>query len=171
MEIRFAHDPRGESFTHIRRVDGVTLGLPSYSRKWRVPHDLAHAVTERELGWAGGVFGCIAAGGVFDNMVVLQGKLRHDARAHSKRVFRSAKRSIGVAECLAGVLHHAVEQRTGTPLAEAREAWGVLREDPFPWPDNGIHDATDLLRELDEQWCSGADLDFTWPEHLRAGTA
>ncbi|MBB4687689.1 hypothetical protein [Amycolatopsis jiangsuensis] len=167
MEIHFRHDPRGESYTRIRRVDGVVLGLPSYSRKWRVPHDLAHAVAERELGWGGGVFGCIAAGGVFDNMVVLRGKTRHDARVRSQRVFRSAKRSIGVAECLSGVLHHAVEHRLGTPLAEAREAWGVLREDSFPWQDSEIRDATDRLRELAGVWSGGADLDFHWPERLR----
>jgi hypothetical protein len=66
MRLTFQHDPRGESLTVIQRSDGAVFTL--YSRKHRVPHDLAHAVTERELRLADGVFGCIAAGVVFDSM-------------------------------------------------------------------------------------------------------
>ncbi len=73
MHISFHHAPRGESEARIRRQDGVVLILPSYSRKFRVPHDLAHAAAERELGLGGGVFGCIAAGAVFDNMRIADG--------------------------------------------------------------------------------------------------
>lgn len=60
--------------------------LPSYSRTHRVPHDLAHAVAEREFGRADGVFGSIAAGAVFDNMRVIAGRPRHDAAARGRRV-------------------------------------------------------------------------------------
>ncbi|GAA1596402.1 hypothetical protein GCM10009804_61140 [Kribbella hippodromi] len=61
MELTFQHDPRGESLTLIRRADGAVFTLSSYSRKWRVPHDLSHAVTERELGIPDGIVGAIAA--------------------------------------------------------------------------------------------------------------
>ncbi|MEV6896265.1 hypothetical protein [Amycolatopsis sp. NPDC051372] len=98
MDLVFMHDPRGETFTRITRGDGVVLGLPSYSRKYRVPHDLAHAAVERSLELSGGIFGCIEAGGVFDNMTVLQGKPRHDARARSQRILKAASGSIAVAE-------------------------------------------------------------------------
>ena len=37
MRIVFHHDPRGECVARIYRNDGVTMELPSYSRKWTVP--------------------------------------------------------------------------------------------------------------------------------------
>jgi len=77
----FTRAARGESITTIYRGGGVVVELPSYSRKHRVPHDLAHAVAEREFGLAGGVFGSIAAGAMFDNMRMPAGRPRHDAAA------------------------------------------------------------------------------------------
>ncbi|WP_336159846.1 hypothetical protein [Amycolatopsis sp. VC5-11] len=169
MRITFHHASRGESVARVRRGDGVTLVLPSYSRKWRVPHDLAHAAAERELRLGGGVFGCIAAGAVFDNMRVTEGKPRHDAKARSAKILRSAKRSIGIAEVMAGVIHEAVEQRLPIPFEQAREGWGALAQDPFPWTDADITRATDTLRELDRQWqASPNPLEFDWPDSLRA---
>ncbi|WP_328605032.1 hypothetical protein OG943_34100 [Amycolatopsis sp. NBC_00345] len=168
MDITFEHDPRGECFARIRRRDGLVLGLPSFSRKFRVPHDLAHAVTERALGLGGGVFGCIAAGAVFGNMRVLEGKPRHDAKARSERVLKAAKRSIGVAECLSGVLHEAVEHGRQLRFSVARETWGILEQDPFPYSEREIRSASEKLHELAEVWqTSGEPLEFSWPERLR----
>lgn len=170
VDLVFEHDPRGETFTRITREDGVVLGLPSYSRKFRVPHDLAHAAVERSLGLPGGIFGCIAAGGVFDNMSVLQGKPRHDARERSRRVLKAASGSIAVAESLVGVLHHAVEHRRRPPFAAAREAWGVIRAEPYPFGDADIRGAVELLAELVDVWSRQAEpLEFRWPSRLRAG--
>lgn len=168
MLLRFRHDPRGESVTWLRRDDGAEFLLHSYSRKWRVPHDLSHAVVERELGLAGGVFGCIASGVVFDSMTHVKGRLRHDSKARSTRILRAATRSIGTAEVLAGVVHHAVEKRQPTPYAPARNAWGIIERAPFPYADADIARATDTLRELGEQWnASPEPLDFDWPRKLR----
>lgn len=169
MLITFHHDPRGESAAWIHRGDGVVLILPSYSRKWRVPHDIAHAAVERELGLRGGVFGCIAAGVVFDNMRVTEGRPRHDAKARSAKILRAAKQSIGVAEVMAGAIHEAVERRLPAPFTLAREGWGTLAQDPFPWTGADITRATDTLRELDGQWqASPNPLEFSWPDSLRA---
>ena len=145
------------------------VDLPSYSRKFRVPHDIAHAVTERELGMSQGVFGSIAAGAVFENMRVVSGRPRHDARAISARVLRANARALAAAEALSGVLHHAVEDRGPTPRELLREAWGVISAEPFPWTDAEVTSATDVLREFDERWCAlAADgtLDFDWPRRL-----
>lgn len=147
VRIVFHHVPHGESVAWIHRQDRVVLILPSYSRKFRVPHDLAHVATERELGLGGGVFGCIAAGAVFDNMRVAEGRPRHDAKARSARILKAAKRSIGVAEVLAGIIHEAVEQQHPTPLRRAREGWGVLEQNAFPWTEADIARATDTLRD------------------------
>lgn len=167
--IEFRHAPRGESLAWIHRPDGVMLLLPSYSRKFRVPHDIAHAVTERELGLAQGVFGSIAAGAVFENMRVASGRPRHDARAISARVLRANSRALSVAEALSGVMHHVVEHRQPTRRALLREAWGVISAEPFPWTDADIESATEALRGFDERWCAldaDATLEFDWSRGL-----
>lgn len=167
--VEFRRAPRGESQAWVHRPDGVVVWLPSYSRKWRVPHDLAHAVTERELGLARGVFGSIAAGAVFENMRVVSGRPRHDARVVSARVLRANGRALTTAEVLAGVLHQAVEHRRPVPQSAAREAWGVVNQDPFPWTVADITRAADTLRALSERWSTltAADaLEFDWPQRL-----
>ena len=97
--------------TLIRRADGAEFTLSSYSRKHRVPHDLAHAVTERELGMPDGIFGCIAAGAMFGSMQQTAGKKRYDAKTRSTRILKAAN-SIGISEVITSVLHEAV-RRTG----------------------------------------------------------
>ena len=168
MELTFQHDPRGESLTLIRRADGAVFTLSSYTRKWRVPHDLSHAVTERELGIADGIFGAIAAGAVFSTMNQIEGKTRYDAKVRSARILKAAK-GIGISEAIAAVIHAAVEHRLPTPYADVHESWGVISQDPCPYPDASIDRATTVLRELDEQWTTSPEpLEFPWPTKLRA---
>jgi hypothetical protein len=171
MHLTFLHDPRGgESVTVIRRADGAEFELFSYSRKHRVPHDLAHAVTERELGMPDGIFGCIAAGAVFDSMVQTAGKKRHDAKLRSARILKSPN-SIGISEGLSSVFHLAVEKDQPTPYAGVREMWGVSRADPCPYTDTEIDRTTETLRELSQLWQASSDpLVFPWPGALQART-
>jgi hypothetical protein len=169
MRLEFHHVPRGESLTRVHRSDGVVLLLPSFSRKHRVPHDIAHAVTERELRIGTGVFGCIAAGGVFDNMSVAEGKPKRTAKNHSDTVLTSAGRSLSLAEVMAGAIHHFVEHREPVSVAMARSAWGSIAESPFPWQDKEVVTAYKTLQALDAEWASSTDpLVFEWPERLRA---
>lgn len=168
MQLTFQHDPRGESLTLIRRADGAVFTLTSYSRKWRVPHDLAHAVTERELGIADGIFGVIAAGAVFATMTQLEGKTRYDAKVRSDRILKAAK-GVGISEAIAAVIHEAVEKRRPAPYAEVRESWGVISQDPCPYSDEEIDRATTVLRELGDQWSASPEpLEFPWPARLVA---
>ena len=168
MHLTFQHDPRGESLTLIRRADGAVFKLTSYTRKWRVPHDLSHAVTERELGVADGIFGVIAAGAVFSTMTQIEGKARYDAKVRSDRILKAAK-GVGISEAIAAVIHEAVEKRRPTPYAEVRESWGVISQDPCPYPNEDIDRATTVLRELGEQWSATPEpLQFPWPTRLRA---
>ncbi|RZT20084.1 hypothetical protein EV649_3226 [Kribbella sp. VKM Ac-2569] len=168
MHLTFQHDPRGESLTLIRRADGAVFTLSSYTHKWRVPHDLSHAVTERELGIADGIFGVIAAGAVFATMTQIEGKKRHDAKVRSARILKAAK-GVGISEAIAAVIHEAVEKRQATPYAAVRESWGVISQDPCPYLDEDIERATTVLRELGEQWgASSEPLEFPWPARLCA---
>jgi hypothetical protein len=175
MRITFRRAPRGESIATIYRGDGVVLELPSYSRKHRVPHDLAHAVAEREFGLSDGVYGSIAGGAVFDNMRVVSGRTRHDAAVRSKEILRANKSALTVAEIMAGVLHHAVESPKGfVATAEVRHDWGIVRVEPFPWSDDQVNAAVEQLRGLADRWDElGPEegLDFLWPDRLRSTLA
>ncbi|MFC7615613.1 hypothetical protein ACFQV2_21010 [Actinokineospora soli] len=153
----------------MERVDGVVLVLPSFTRKWRVPHDVAHAVTERELRIGTGVFGCIAAGVQFENMAVAEGKPKRTAKADSDRILKAVGRSLNVAEVMAGALHHFVEHREAISTAAVRAAWGSMVEAAFPWSDREVVDAFKVLQALDGEWSAGSEpLRFDWPEKLRA---
>ena len=168
MHLTFLHDPRGECLTLIRRADGAEFTLSSYSRKHHVPHDLAHAVTECELGMPDGIFGCIAAGAVFDSMQQTAGKKRYDAKVRSSRILK-APNNIGVSESLTSVIHEAVEKGRPTPYALARETWGITRPDPCPYLDTDLDRATETLRELSRQWQASSDpLVLPWPKRLQA---
>jgi hypothetical protein len=167
--IEFRRHEHVESQAWIHRLDGVVVWLPSHSRKFRVPHDLAHVVTERELGMAQGVFGSIASGALFDNMRVVAGRKRHNARAVSDRVLRANREHLRTAEILAGVLHDAVEHRWVVPWAMARSAWGSVNEDPFPWTREDITRATEALRAMGATWAAlgpGDPLEVDWPRRL-----
>jgi hypothetical protein len=166
MLITFARALSGSTLATIRRADGVVLELPGYDRKYRVPHDLAHAVTERELGMPGGVFGSIAGGGVFDNMRVVAGRPRHDAAERSKRLLAANKQSLGVAEVLAGVVHDAVELGEQSTLERARRSWGVFSTEPLPWSDEQIAGAVAMLAELAVEYQAHGKVVFTWPDRL-----
>jgi hypothetical protein len=166
MLITFARALSGSTLSTIRRGDGVVLELPGYDRKYRVPHDLAHAVTERELGMAGGVFGSIAGGGVFDNMRVVAGRPRHDAAERSRRLLVANKVSLGIAEVLAGVVHDAVEHDETSTMERARRSYGIFSTDPFPWTEPQIYGAVAMLAELSVEYEANGKVVFTWPDRL-----
>jgi hypothetical protein len=169
MRIVFSRGDRGLTLATIYRPDGLVVGLPSYSVKHHVPHDLAHAVAERAFGLADGLFGSIASGAMFDNMIVVSGRQRHHAAQRSKQILRANKRALTTAELLAGVLHQAVEGPKIDPVAQARHDWGILHEKPFPWRDDQVLKAVATLRELADRWSElGQEetLEFVWPDRL-----
>jgi hypothetical protein len=182
MRIVFTPVPGGECVTTFHRRDGVVVAMPSYSRKWRVPHDLAHAVAERELSIADGVFGSVAAGAMFANVRVISGRPRHDSAQRSQRILAANRRMLGVAEVVAGALHDCVEEahrnfRAANPAdapatnpgRHVREALSVSAIGPLPWTDDTIRTATDTLRSLATEWTrvpAGGTLEFFWPDRL-----
>jgi hypothetical protein len=171
MLVVFAHSNTGSTVATLHRGDGVVLQLPGYDRRYRVPHDLAHFATERTFEMSGGVFGSIAAGAVFSNMRVLSGRPRHDAAARSRLVLDGCKQSLGLAELLAGMVHHAVE--TGIPgqaPALVRKAWGALETGEPPWPDERVAEAARVLSELAADFEAAGSVRVTWPDHLIAAT-
>lgn len=146
----------------------------SYDRKWRIPHDLAHAVTERELGLGSGVFGCLASGVLFSPARVVAGRLEHDAKTRSEAILRANREGLAIAESLAGVMHDAVEYQRNVPLRAAREAWGVISEEPFPYGECELRRVYSTLTRLADAFAHlqpGEGLKFEWPRRLTAAGA
>jgi hypothetical protein len=165
MLVTIARAGRGSTVATIHRRDGVVLELPGYDRKFRVPHDLAHAVTERELGLSRGVFGSVAGGGMFTNVRVLTGRPRHDAAERSRRLLTANKHELGMAELMAGAVHHAAEHATD-PAPEARRAWASLTPDPFPWPDDRLREALKALIAESAAYHRDGVVHLDWPDRL-----
>lgn len=135
-KVVFTKHLAGRYAVHAHRPDGAVVAMPSSDRKFRVPHDLAHFVVERELKLPDGVFGTVMSGGQFQKMRIVSGSRRYDDGARGAAVVRanSSSRALTLAEVLAGVVHHAVETGEKQDLfGQAREQWGILRETPFPY--------------------------------------
>src|SRR5256886_17601817 len=114
MRVQFVRSDHGAGYAVlILREDGVAVRLPGYDRTFRVPHDLAHLVAEREFQLARGVFGCIAAGAMFTNMSVVDGRARYDAPARSRPVLTTTGAELTLAARLPGAVHDAAEHEPG----------------------------------------------------------
>jgi hypothetical protein len=160
-------DGRGGYAVIIRRDDGLTVRLPGYDRTFRVPHDLAHFIAEREFRLGKGVFGSIAAGAMFSNMAVVEGRPRFDANARSRAVLRAHTVELGLAEVVAGVVHQGVERedRFEEVFGRLREAWGIIRPGPCPYHPETLRRALAILYGLAERWQAlpeGEQLTLRW---------
>lgn len=167
MRIVFVRRPIGESVALIHRPDGVVVALPSYTRKHRIPHDLAHAVVERELGWATGIFGSVAAGAMFDNASVVAGRPRPDAARRSERILRANAGMLGRSELIGGMFHRTVEHRRVAEIGtEIRRAWALTDTGPCPYDEQRLVQVASTLDSLGTAWESVDELEFFWPDRL-----
>jgi len=155
MRVQFHRGDRpGAYAVLVRRIGGVTVRLPGYDSGLRVPHVLAHFVTEREFRLAYGIFGCIAAGAMFSNMTLVDGRPRYDAQVRSRAVLRAHAAELALAEGLSGAVHTAVEQNLALATAHRRlrEAWEVLRAERCPYEPADLNQVLDALNQLARQW-------------------
>lgn len=167
MLLEFVSDGGGSSIAIIPRNDGVVVELHGYDRRHRVPHDLAHAVTERELGLADGVFGSIAGGAFFASVRVRSGRQRYDAAARSKRILDMNQRALTVAEVMAGIVHDAFEHPGGgDPYEKGRIDWAIVCPDPYPWSADDIAGAVRKLSEVAAEWQRDGRVELFWPDRL-----
>lgn len=173
MKVAFRRGETTQYAVHMHRPDGVVVSLPGAGGRWPIPHDLAHFATERALGMAGGIFRSMASGAMFPGMSVVSGRLRHDPKRRSKDVLRvnEKARTIAVAEVMASLVHECVQHgaHRADLLDRARAAWGIVREDPFPYTAEQLRAAVEDLRTLSERWARtrvGQALEVDWPDGL-----
>jgi hypothetical protein len=155
MEVHFHRtNDRGNYAVLVRRDDGLTARLPGYDRTYSVPHDLAHFVAERGFELTQGVFGSIAAGAMFSNMSLVDGRPHYDGKARSRAVLRAHADELGLAECISGVVHESVENHLDFPatLRRLHEAWGRLRPGPCPYEGGVLRRTLGTLGALGARW-------------------
>ncbi|GAA4552887.1 hypothetical protein [Pseudonocardia xishanensis] len=151
MRVEFARRRGGGSVATITRSDGVRLRLSSYDRKHAVPHDLAHFVTEQQLGMADGLFGSIAEGAVFDSLEVLAGRR---AAVRSDAVRRRNAAGLALAEMLVGAVHLGLDGPDRAVVTSLARAWGSVRQGPCPYPEPARLAAIRELRRAGERFAA-----------------
>jgi hypothetical protein len=166
VHIEFARRKDGGSLATIDRPDGIRVLLTSYDRANTVPHDLAHFVTERDLGLRRGLWGSIASGALFDSLQIISGKRRHDDAVRSQAVRRDNADELALAEVLVGAVHRSLQLSGTAATREIERAWSSVRDSPCPFPpDRRITAVTELRRlgrlfgELD----ASRTLPLDWP--------
>ncbi len=106
----------------LHRADGVEVELDggAYNRLGRreIPHDIAHLIVEDELGLDRGLWGVLAAGGLFPGMPIRAGRQKPHAARRGREVVAAATEQLNQAEILARALAR---------LREASRQWAGLR--------------------------------------------
>jgi hypothetical protein len=176
LEVTFEKSSSRRYRSLLRRPDGVEVAFDggAYNRVGggaRLPHDLAHLVVERELGLAQGVWGVIAAGGLFAHVTVVAGRQAPHAARRGRAVIDAAGDAIMQAEILTRVVCDACA--AGTPFDPARarrevgERWwsaALTRE--------AVERCGTLLADGASAWAAlapGERLTERWPAALVSG--
>ncbi len=166
MDVSF-HRGQGRSyFALARREDGVLVRLNggAYERSDPpLPHDLAHFVVEEELELRAGLWGVIAAGGLFPQASVVAGRRRPHATRRAREAIRLAGDRLTQAEVAVGVLcavARAGEESDPTVHHRIPERWR-----PEGLSPRDVERACERLRQAARQWdavVEGDSLDLAW---------
>lgn len=171
LGIVFEKGPTRRYRSVLTRADGVLVELEGGS--WNVvggparevPHDLAHLVVEEELRLARGVWGVLAAGGLFRGARVIPGGRRQKANAavRAREVLAESVEELNQAEVLTRMVADlALADRidVGAARRAAGERW---------WSDAVTRDALarcfTRLRAEGEKWAAlapGDTLSRSW---------
>ena len=107
MDVTFHREAGSAYHSLAQRPDGVVVRLKggSYNRlDPPLPHDVAHLVVEDELGLEHGVWGVIAAGGLFPQCAVVSGRRRPHAAERARSVVKQAAADLTQAEIVVGAV-------------------------------------------------------------------
>src|SRR5688572_23264766 len=90
--------------TLVERDDGVVFTMRGAGGGTELPHDLVHAVVERQLGVGDGIWESVADGVVWRSMTHLSGRRPPHAAERSDRLKRERSASVRSAESLADLV-------------------------------------------------------------------
>ncbi len=151
----------------VERDDGVMYRLYGGMAGPRLPHDITHLVTERELGIDDGVWGGIAAGAVFKSMRHVSGRRPPHAAERSAELRRRYRERWLRAELLGGLveavaaLDHPSPDRIRRLAATQLSALPSAEVDPV-----AVAAAAVALQVEAARWARlrvGEELSYDWP--------
>ena len=151
----------------LHRADGVEIELDggAYNRLGtrELPHDVAHLIVEDELGLDRGVWGVLAAGGLFRGASVVAGRQRPHAARRGREIVAAAVEQLNQAEIITRAVCNLAVTGT-TDLGALRAATGARW-----WTATARKDALARafarLGEAGAQWTrlgAGGTLRFEW---------
>ncbi len=169
LDIEVFKGPTRRYPSVLRRADGVEVEMDggAYNRvggsAGEVPHDIAHLVVEDQLGLELGVWGVLAAGGLFRGATVRAGRRPPHAERRAREVLDGAVEQLNQAEILTpAVCDLSV---TGTAdLRALRTATGERWWHPAV-NEPALERAFARLRDDGERWAAldaGGSLRFMW---------
>ena len=176
MEITFTKTGERTYEVFARRDDGVNLRVRTPDKPLTSPHDMAHYVVERELGFELGFWGSIAAGAVFGTVQVVSGRQPPHAAERSAALIKAAYKEQAAAELYVAVMQTVARDRLerdySLVCSRLDEVWR-----PFRWPRPHVtaEDALRVcraLREAAERWLAlpvGESVTVSWAP-ARRGT-
>lgn len=181
MEITFTKTDQRKYEVRVCRDDGVVLRVQTPDRPAALPHDMAHYMVERELNFARGFWGCIAAGAVFDGIQVVAGRRPPHAAERSKEVIKTAGVQLVAAELYLSVLQNVTrdgqEHDWALVCAHLDEVWRPFREPRPPVSADETLRVCRALRAAAEQWQAlpvGQSITVAWPaqtqKRMKQGT-
>lgn len=158
-EITFIKDPGRRYRSHLRRPDGVVVELlgGGYNKvggpAGRIPHDLAHFIVEDEFRMRSGLWGTLAAGGLFapTNTRVIAGRQPPHAARKAREIVKQADEELKRAEIVVRAVADSTLAGRFTDIAAFNAATGQR------WALEGItpeqlETACRRLREGARQW-------------------
>jgi hypothetical protein len=155
----------------LHRADGVEIELDggSYNKiggpAGEVPHDIAHLVVEDELGLEHGVWGILAAGGLFRGASVRAGRQRPHAARRGQEILRASVEQLNQAEVLTRAVCD-LALAGSADLARLRAATGRRWWSPTA-TDDALARAIRRLSAAGEQWAelaAGESLRGSWTQ-------
>ncbi len=169
MEITFTKTgPR--SYEVVARCDDkVVIRVHTPDRPRGLPHDMAHYLIERGLGFERGFWGVVAAGAVFKGMQVVSGRRPPHAEERSKAIIKAEYRQLAAAELYVSVIQSVAREGKERDLAYVNtcldEVWR-----PFRWPRpavtrEGVLRVCEALRETEKEWRElpvGGSVTLSW---------
>jgi hypothetical protein len=156
LEIDFIKGSTRRYRSVLHRADGVEIELDggSYNKiggaAGEVPHDIAHLVVEDELRLEHGVWGILAAGGLFRGASVRAGRQRPHAARRGREILKASVEQLNQAEVLTRAVCD-LSVADAADLTRLRAATG-----PRWWSPTATEDALGRafrrLRKAGERW-------------------
>lgn len=156
MEITFTKTGPRSYEVVARRRDGLVIRVNTPDRPQSLPHDMAHYLVERELGFDRGLWGSVAAGAVFKGMQVVSGRRPPHAEERSKAVIKAAHVQLAAAELYVSVVQSVAREGRERDWAFVNacldEVWRPFRGPRRAVSREGVLRACEALREAEREW-------------------